>query len=356
MRSRGVPLATAISLLCAPLSAGWQDCRASWAIVETLARVTAVARCSFTTGGEPNTSVRLVGNFSSSPAGNPDTCTGYGYCGMSITVSPYDASTTYSSTAHYTASQGGMQFSETTFSASFTTPDPMRPRTAQEDCDATCPTACTGTPPTCGGTDDGGWSGGDGTGCQQGQFCTPLVFDLNGDGIYTTSIATSPVEFDISGDGRPDTTAWTDPVTEEGILFFDLNRNGVVDGAAELFGEATLTNTGGRARNGFEALASHDRPEHGGDADGRITPSDSVWGRLRLWVDRSHDGVASVHETYALAARGVIEIGLDYLTLPDTRDAAGNLHLLQGKFLQRNPGGAATTRAVHDVYFRVAYR
>lgn len=188
----------------------------------------------------------------------------------------------------------------------------------------------------------------------------PLILDLNGDGIHTTSVDEWPVAFDLTGDGIADITAWTSPTTEEGILYYDHNHNGVIDGGAELFGDATVMPGGLRARHGFEALAAYDQRENGGDEDGVISPADRVWGKLRLWVDRDQNGAVSPDENYSLGAMHVIELGLAYLTMTAAEqygeDASGNWHLMKGSFVQRiagTGGNTTVTRAMHDVFFRV---
>jgi hypothetical protein len=190
--------------------------------------------------------------------------------------------------------------------------------------------------------------------------CSPLVFDLNGDGIHTTSVDVNPILFDISGDGVEDWVGWTNPGTEEGILYFDDNHNGVIDGGGELFGEASVLLNGERATHGFEALAEYDRHEKGGNGDGVLSPSDGVWGKLRLWVDRDHDGRATSSENYSLGQQHIVEVRLTYVTAGADQnhgvDAHGNAHRLQGTFVQRITGAGSAriaTRALHDVFFRV---
>lgn len=75
-------------------------------------------------------------------------------------------------------------------------------------------------------------------------------------------------------------------------------------------------------------------------------------------MDRSHDGIASHDETYALAAQGVHAISLSFTVAADSeaRDRSGNLHRLQGTFTQRvvdEHGKRLDTRRASDVYFRV---
>lgn len=189
--------------------------------------------------------------------------------------------------------------------------------------------------------------------------CSPLILDLNGDGIHTTSIEDSPVLFDISGNGVMDVVAWTNPTTEEGILYFDHNHNGRIDGGKELFGNVTLLPDETPASNGFGALAAYDRPERDGNGDGVISPHDGVWGRLRIWIDRNHDGDMTSDENYSLGSLHVLEIHVTYVDMTGApelaTDSSGNRHLQQGTFVRRITGqgrqNAVVTRAVHDVWF-----
>ena len=215
----------------------------------------------------------------------------------------------------------------------------------------------------CGDLGEGGGSGGGGGGGgddnQDTGGAEPLILDLNGDGIWTTRLEESPVWFDLTGNGAADLTAWTAPQTEDAFLYFDLNRNRQIDGGQELFGDATLLPGGRSAKTGYEALAAYDAGHNGGSGDGVISPADGVWGKLRLWVDRNHDGRMTRDEDFSLASRGVVEISLAYLRLGASFqfgvDAAGNFHFLQGTFKQRvtTPNGPEIVeRRAHDVWFR----
>lgn len=182
---------------------------------------------------------------------------------------------------------------------------------------------------------------------------SPLLFDLNGDGIRTTT-GWYPVRFDFDGDGMQENTAWTAPDGEEGFLWLDLNANGVVDSGRELFGDSTLLPTGETSQHGFEALGVYDRYELGGNGDGLITDDDLIWRFLRLWIDGNHDGISQRREVRRLNAEGVISISLDYVEARDYDDA-DNLHLYQSTFVRRvtrqfGPPYFRTQEA-HDVYF-----
>jgi hypothetical protein len=87
------------------------------------------------------------------------------------------------------------------------------------------------------------------------QNATPLMLDLNGDGVHTTSIDQG-VAFDIEGNGQVVQTAWSDG--KDGFLALDINGDGRINSGRELLGNGTLLSNGSKARDGFEALAQYD--------------------------------------------------------------------------------------------------
>ena len=179
----------------------------------------------------------------------------------------------------------------------------------------------------------------------------PLILDLNGDGIHTTSLA-SPVLFDARGDGDLVEMAWTDPDTQEAFLWVDLGRNNRVDDGRELFGTGTILPSGERAAHGFEALAIYDQPGHGGNANGRIDRLDRIWAKLRLWVDENHDGQSDAREIAPIHRYGVFSILIGASTAPPFVDANGNVHVIRTTF-QRLVRGSILEGAIHNVFFRV---
>ncbi len=188
--------------------------------------------------------------------------------------------------------------------------------------------------------------------------CTsPLVLDLDGDGVATTGLERA-VRFDINGDGFENRIGWLFEEGEDAFLWLDLNRNDLVDNGAELFGTSTRNPKGEFARNGFEALAIYDRLDSGGNADGRISDADVIWNDLRLWKDRNHDAVSQPHEMSALSSSGVVSIGLGYEELHQ-RDGHGNVHAYRGVFSLRTEALGATFRKqmiVDDIVFVRASR
>ena len=65
---------------------------------------------------------------------------------------------------------------------------------------------------------------------------TPLVLDLDGDGVELTAQVDGNVAFDLDGDQFAEWTGWVAP--DDGLLAIDLNGNGRIDDVSELFGGA----------------------------------------------------------------------------------------------------------------------
>ena len=101
----------------------------------------------------------------------------------------------------------------------------------------------------------------------------PLVIDLDGDGIETVSQSVSKAYFDVDGDLFREKTGWLKG--DDGFLVLDGNANGRVDDIAELFGN--------RTQSGFAELAGYDLSGSGGNGDGLISASDTVWATLQVW-------------------------------------------------------------------------
>ncbi|NRA18436.1 MAG: hypothetical protein HRU04_23365 [Oceanospirillaceae bacterium] len=131
---------------------------------------------------------------------------------------------------------------------------------------------------------------------------TPLILDLDGDGIETTTLADG-VQFDIDGDGHVDQTAWVGK--DDAFLVRDINGDGQINGAAELFGSATVLSNGEKATDGFAALADLDS-----NADGVINSMDALYDQLQTWQDQNQDGLVQDGELKFLKDIDVAELNL----------------------------------------------
>jgi Ca2+-binding RTX toxin-like protein len=126
---------------------------------------------------------------------------------------------------------------------------------------------------------------------------SPLILDLDGDGIELSSLVNSTAFFDLDADGFHEHTGWVS--ADDGILAIDSNGNGVIDGIDEVFGNATI--------DGFVELAALDS-----NNDGFINVSDASWSDLLVWQDLDGDGWSDSGELNDLTHWGITEIDLNY--------------------------------------------
>lgn len=153
----------------------------------------------------------------------------------------------------------------------------------------------------------------------------PLVFDLDGDGITTISIDESNTFFDLDNSGFAERTSWIGQ--GEGLLAYDRNGDGIINGGNELFGDRTLMKDGKTlAPSGFAALAEYDD-----NKDGKIDNNDAIYTLLRIWQDSDGDGITSAGELKQLVELGIVSIGLSYSNTGVT-DSANNVQVRTGTF------------------------
>jgi hypothetical protein len=107
------------------------------------------------------------------------------------------------------------------------------------------------------------------------------------------------------------TISWTDPRFKNAWLVLDRNGNGRIDDLTELFGNFT-PQPPSSAPNGYIALSVFDEPKNGGNNNGKIDQGDAVYWRLRLWIDKNHDGISQPDELISLPAAGILSIDLSY--------------------------------------------
>lgn len=179
---------------------------------------------------------------------------------------------------------------------------------------------------------------------------SPLVLDLDGNGIGTSNVLTSPVSFDLNGDGIPERVGWTSQYDPDGFLWLDRNGNGRVDSGRELFGNATELSNGTTAPNGFVALAEYDDAGLGGNGDGEVTSADWIYPFLRVWTDLNHDGQLDAGESHTLAELKVAVISLQY-DRSDRIDGCMNRHQFRSRFITRS-STRSISREVQDIFFQ----
>ncbi|MDD5387563.1 MAG: calcium-binding protein, partial [Sulfuricurvum sp.] len=128
----------------------------------------------------------------------------------------------------------------------------------------------------------------------------PLVLDMNQDGeISTIALADSQVFFDITGDGVKERVGWVAP--QDGLLVYDKNRNGTIDGISEVFGKDGIS--------GFAELRAVADTNH----DNIIDRRDELYSQLKVWQDTNGDGISQANELKTLSQAGVKNIELNVI-------------------------------------------
>ncbi len=141
-------------------------------------------------------------------------------------------------------------------------------------------------------------------------FRDPLVLDLDGDGIETTTTITDSPSFDLDGDAFAERTGWLLP--DDGFLVRDLNDNGLIDDMTEWFGQP--------GQPGFAHLAELD-----GNGDLIIDALDPGFAELKIWRDFDQDAVTDVGELLTLEAAGITGLSLSAQEMAEVTSTGHNL-------------------------------
>ncbi|MDD3150671.1 MAG: LysM domain-containing protein [Candidatus Gastranaerophilales bacterium] len=143
----------------------------------------------------------------------------------------------------------------------------------------------------------------------------PLVLDLDGDGVETVGL-TDGAYFDSNNDNFAERTGWVD--SDDGVLVFDRNADGIINNGNEVFGDHTELADGSTASSGFAALADLDT-----NSDGVINASDTDFADLQVLKG---DGTLAT-----LAELGIQSISLSN-TVQNVVQENGNTQLSTGTF------------------------
>jgi len=166
---------------------------------------------------------------------------------------------------------------------------------------------------------------------------TPIVLDLNGDGVSTQSIRKG-VTFDLFANGNNVNTGWVS--STDGLLVMDRNHDGVISDGTELFGGATKLSDGSTAADGYAALRDLDANQ-----DGVIDKNDAAFADLKVWVDANSDGLTEAGELKSLESLGISSIS----AVAEVNLSKDNGNLIGLTSTYQTTDGA--THAAADVWF-----
>lgn len=173
------------------------------------------------------------------------------------------------------------------------------------------------------------------------QFVDPLVLDLDGDGIETIS-SNAGIVFDHDGDKIKTGTGWVSP--DDGLLVFDRNGDGKITDGTELFGVDFVLSAGGKAENGFMALADLDS-----NGDGVFDAADDDFTKVRVWRDTNQDGISQASELASLAELKILSISTSSHNAGYNNN--GNIITATGTFTQLDSTGNIKEGAVGSINF-----
>jgi len=125
---------------------------------------------------------------------------------------------------------------------------------------------------------------------------SPLVIDLDNDGVELTNLDNGSVYWDIDNDGIAEASAWVG--ADDALLGIDLNNDGIINNHSELFGTNTV--------DGFSILAQYDS-----NNDNVIDALDADFEKLLVWQDLNQDGYSQSNELKTLTQVGIVSINLN---------------------------------------------
>ncbi|URI09624.1 carboxypeptidase regulatory-like domain-containing protein [Aquincola tertiaricarbonis] len=162
---------------------------------------------------------------------------------------------------------------------------------------------------------------------------SPIVLDLDGNGIQTKALIDAGGTFDLLGTGQAVKSGWISG--GDGFLAVDANHNGRIDDISELFGSA-------ERGVGFAKLASFDS-----NGDGVVDANDARFSELSIWQDANGNHQTDAGELHTLAELGIASLNTAYTDLD--LNQLGNL-LGEASTATRADGSSID---MVDVYFNV---
>lgn len=131
------------------------------------------------------------------------------------------------------------------------------------------------------------------------QAISPVVLDLQNDGLEISSVATSDIG-SVDAGGVLARMSWVGPTN--GILVTDRDGSGLYNTTDDI---SFIQDKAG-ATSDLQGLQGWDT-----NGDGQLDAQDDGWGKLQVWIDANQDGVVEAGEVQTLAQAGVTAISLN---------------------------------------------
>jgi len=163
---------------------------------------------------------------------------------------------------------------------------------------------------------------------------SPIVLDLNGDGVSLLDNRATNVAYDWDSDGRADQTGWISKT--DGFLVFDRNGDGLATNGSEL----SFTGDKEGAKSDLDGLRAFDS-----NNDGQFSAGDEKFNEFKIWQDRNGDGHAGFGEMLSLEEAGVASIDLGGEAVNRNWAWGENITINSGTFTRTN----GTTGGFGDV-------
>jgi hypothetical protein len=145
------------------------------------------------------------------------------------------------------------------------------------------------------------------------EWASPVVLDLDGNGIDLLSASASPIWFDMDNDGYRDRTGWVG--ANDGILAIDRDGDGLITKGEEI----SFTSDVGGAVSDLEGLRAYDTNQNG-----LIDAGDQKFSEMRVWQDANQNGVCDSGELTSLLDRGISAINVSLMPTGATTDGASD--------------------------------
>ena len=159
----------------------------------------------------------------------------------------------------------------------------------------------------------------------QAGISSPIILDLNGNGVTLVDNKQTKVGFDWDGDGVKNQTGWIGK--DDGFLFIDRDGNGTVTNAGEL----SFTSDKEGAKSDLDGLRAFDS-----NGDGIFSSADDQFGQFKVWRDKNGNGRVNKKEILSLEEAGIASIDLTGEAVNQSWEWGENITVNTGSFTRTN--------------------